>query len=170
MATPAMWERMIALKELPATLDDILDAYEAPLMRRLREARPPLPGAKRLLRRLREARVPLGLCSASYRRWIDAILAAAGIARDFDVIVAGDDVTRTKPDPAPYLQAARALGVAPGACVVVEDSVNGLTSALAAGAHVIQLRATATAAEPMPGVARVIASLAEFPLELVAPP
>lgn len=168
MATPAMWERMIALNRLPARLEDILDAYEAPLIRRLREPRPPLPGAKELLHTLYDAGVPLALCSASYRRWIDAILAAAGIARDFDVIVGGDDVERTKPDPEPYLKAARALGFAPQECVVVEDSVNGLRSAIASGAYVIQLRATSTAAEPMAGVARVITSLADFPLELVA--
>ena len=46
MATPAMWAKMIALKQLPATLDEILEAYEGPLMARLREPRPPLPGAR----------------------------------------------------------------------------------------------------------------------------
>ena len=52
-ATPVMWERMIALKRLPAPLDEILQMYEAPLMERLRQPRPPLPGARELLERLR---------------------------------------------------------------------------------------------------------------------
>lgn len=167
MATPVMWRQVIDLFSIPASLDEILEAYEPPLMARLREPRPPLPGAKELLAKLRALGVPLGLCTASYRRWVEAILPSAGIAKDFDVIVAGDDVARTKPDPQPYIQAARALGFAPEQCVIVEDSASGLTSALASGAHVIQLRATSTAADPMPGVARVITALAEFPLELV---
>ena len=167
MATPVMWRQVIDLFDIPATLDEIIEAYEPPLMARLREPRPPLPGAKELLAKLRALGVPLGLCTASYRRWVEAILPSAGIAQDFDVIVAGDDVARTKPDPQPYIQAAHALGFAPEQCVVVEDSASGLTSALASGAHVIQLRATSTAADPMPGVAQVITALAEFPLRLV---
>jgi HAD superfamily hydrolase (TIGR01509 family) len=167
MATPVMWRQVIDLFQIPASLDEILEAYEPPLMARLREPRPPLPGAKDLLARLRGRGVPLGLCTASYRRWVEAILPSAGIAQDFDVIVAGDDVARTKPDPQPYVQAARALGFAPEQCVVIEDSASGLTSALASGAYVIQLRATSTAADPMPGVAQVITALSEFPLELV---
>jgi beta-phosphoglucomutase-like phosphatase (HAD superfamily) len=83
------------------------------------------------------------------------------------VIVAGDDVERTKPDPQPYVKAAQALGFPPEQCVVIEDSVSGLTSALGSGAHVIQLRATSTAAAPQAGVARVITALAEFPVELL---
>jgi HAD superfamily hydrolase (TIGR01509 family) len=166
-ATPVMWERMIALKRLPARLDEILQMYEAPLMERLRQPRPPLPGARELLERLRARRVPIGLCTASYRRWAEAILGAAGIAADFDAIVAADDVERTKPDPQPYERAASLLGCTPQQCTVVEDSVSGLTSALASGAHVIQLRATGTSAAPMAGVACVIGSLDEFPLRWV---
>ena len=168
MATPVMWRQVIELFGIPATLDEILEAYEPPLMARLREPRPPLPGAKDLLAKLRARGVPLGLCTASYRRWVEAILPSAGIAQDFDVIVAGDDVARTKPDPQPYIRAARTLGFAPEQCVVVEDSASGLTSALGSGAYVIQLRATGTAAEPKAGVARVITALAEFPLGLLA--
>ncbi len=167
-ATPAMWTAMIAIQELPATLEEILEAYEAPLMARLREPRPALPGARELLETLRARAVPLALCTASYRRWVDAILPAAGIDISFDAYATADVVTVTKPDPEPYLLAASQLGVAPARCIAVEDSVNGLTSALAAGMHVIQLRATKTAAAPQPGVAQVISSLAEFPLDLVA--
>jgi HAD superfamily hydrolase (TIGR01509 family) len=167
-ATPAMWGSMIELKQIPATLDEILNQYEGPLMRRLREPRPALPGARALIDALRARGTPIALCTASYRRWVDAILPAAGLADLFDAYSTADDVSKTKPDPAPYILAAEKLGAAPAQCISVEDSVNGLTSALAAGTHVIQLRATATAAPPQPGVALTIASLADFPMHLLA--
>jgi HAD superfamily hydrolase (TIGR01509 family) len=168
MATPAMWAKMIALKGLAAPLGEILQAYEAPLMARLREPRPPLPGARELIDELGSRGVPIALCTASYSRWAGVILGAAGLGGVFDVLSTADMVEATKPDPAPYLLAASKLGFAPERCIAVEDSTNGLTSALRSGACVIQLRATSTAAPPMPGVERVIGSLHDFPLELVA--
>jgi HAD superfamily hydrolase (TIGR01509 family) len=170
VATPAMWTQMIALKRLPATLDEILRAYETPLMTRLREPRPPLPGARELIDELRRRRIPIALCTASYGRWVDAILASAGLEGLFDALSTADMVDATKPDPAPYRLAAEQLGYLPERCIAVEDSRNGLTSALQAGCCVVQLRATATAAPPMDGVARVIESLRDFPLDWLTAP
>jgi HAD superfamily hydrolase (TIGR01509 family) len=167
-ATPVTWSGLIKLKQLPVALDDVIAQYEAPLMERLRQPRPALPGARELVERLRARRVPIALCTASYSRWIDAILPSAGLGGLFDAISSADMVERTKPDPAPYALAAEKLGLRPAQCVAIEDSVNGVTSALLAGTHVVQLRATETAAAPVDGVAMVIHSLNEFPMELVA--
>jgi beta-phosphoglucomutase-like phosphatase (HAD superfamily) len=51
--------------------------------------------------------------------------------------VCAGDVAATKPDPEPYLLAAKLLGAEPGRCVVLEDSPNGVASAEAAGCRVI---------------------------------
>ena len=169
METPATWTRMIATQELPVALDDVIAAYEPVLMQQLRQPRPALPGARELVTGLRDRGVPIALCTASYQRWVDAILPSAGLDGLFDVLSTCDMVTKTKPQPEPYLLAAEKLGIAPALCIAIEDSTNGLTSALRAGMHVIQLRATGTAADPMPGVARIISSLRDFPLELVVP-
>jgi len=166
-ATPVTWSGLIALRSLPVSLEDVLVEYETPLMARLREPRPPLPGARELLERLRSHGVPVALCTASYSRWVEAVLGGAGLAGMFDALSTADMVERTKPDPAPYALAASKLGLEASACVAVEDSVSGTTSALAAGCHVVQLRATATAAPPVAGVAHVIHALEAFPLELV---
>ncbi len=56
-----------------------------------------------------------------------------------DLIVSGDDITKGKPAPESYLQAAEKLGVSPDECLVLEDSVNGVKSALAAGMKVIAI-------------------------------
>lgn len=166
-ATESMWASIIAMRDLPVTVDAMVAAYEAPLMERLRQPRPPLPGVKELLAKLRARGVPVALCTASFSRWVDAILPAAGIDHAFDAISTADMVERSKPDPAPYLLAAEKLGLPASTCIAVEDSRNGVTSALGAGAYVIQLRATESAAAPVPGVARVITSLADFPTELL---
>jgi HAD superfamily hydrolase (TIGR01509 family) len=169
-ATPATWAGLIALKRLPVSLGDVLREYEGPLMQRLRQPRPPLPGARELIERLRARRVPIALCTASYMRWVDAILAGAGLSGLFDALSTADMVLQTKPDPAPYARAATKLGLQPGQCIAIEDSANGITSALRAGARVVQLRATETAAPPMDrdGVALIIHSLEEFPMEWLA--
>jgi HAD superfamily hydrolase (TIGR01509 family) len=167
METPATWTKMIAMQGLPVELVDVIEAYEPVLMTRLREPRPALPGARELVVELHDRGVPVALCTASYKRWVDAILPSAGLDGLFDVLSTCEMVTKTKPQPEPYLLAAEKLGIAPELCVAIEDSTNGLNSALRAGMHVIQLRATGTAAPPMPGVARIISSLHDFPLDLV---
>ncbi len=170
MATTEMWTRVIALKDVPASLDSIVEAFEEPLMMRLREPRPALPHARELIERLRARGVPVGLCTASYTRWVEAILGGAGLLGLFDAMSTADMVELTKPDPAPYLLAAKLLGAPAEECIAVEDSVSGLTAAMRADTHVIQLRATSTAAQPMDGVAAVITSLADFPEPLLARP
>lgn len=167
-ATPHTWNTLRERFGITATLDEVLERYEPPLMKRLRETRPALPGARDLLDALRARGVPVALCTASYLRWVEAILPASGLDGLFDALSTADMVERTKPDPAPYALAAEKLGFAPEECVAIEDSRNGLASAMAAGCCTIQLRATETAAPPMPGAARVIHSLADFPLDLVS--
>ena len=64
----------------------------------------------------------------------------------FDAILTSEDFSASKPDPDCYLKAAARLQVAPSACVVFEDSFNGLRSGRAAGMYVVGL-ATTNAAE-----------------------
>lgn len=91
------------------------------------------PGAKELLASLREAGVKTGLVTMSTRRMALTVVDLIDFPA-FDVIIAGDDATRPKPFPDPYLQACEALGVAPEDTVAIEDSPNGLRSAIASGA------------------------------------
>jgi HAD superfamily hydrolase (TIGR01509 family) len=97
------------------------------------------PGAAELLRAVAAAGLPTALVSASHRVLVDLVLAALreqGVP-PFAVTVAGDEVARTKPDPAPYLRAAELLGVDIARAVVLEDSANGVQAGWAAGAHVV---------------------------------
>jgi HAD superfamily hydrolase (TIGR01509 family) len=97
----------------------------------------PMPGAVALLAALADEGVPVALVSNSRRGFVERGLRAAGFENTFGVIVSSDDVARPKPAPDAYLAAAAALGVAPEACAVLEDSPTGLAAARAAGALTI---------------------------------
>lgn len=83
---------------------------------------------------LLEARgVRLAVASASFYRIIDAVLERFDLRGRFDVVHSAEDEPRGKPDPAVYLTTADKLGVAADACIALEDSVNGVLAAKAAG-------------------------------------
>jgi HAD superfamily hydrolase (TIGR01509 family) len=94
------------------------------------------PGAAELLARLRAAGIPMALVTATRRHLTEVALATIGPAY-FGAVVCGDDLDETKPHPMPYRTAAALLEVDVRACVAIEDSPNGVTSALAAGAVVL---------------------------------
>jgi HAD superfamily hydrolase (TIGR01509 family) len=86
------------------------------------------------------AQVPLtkACASNSYRPYVENVLARTGLAKFFGSrFFCADAVPNPKPAPDVYLAAARGLGLAPSACLVVEDSVTGVTAATAAGMTVL---------------------------------
>jgi HAD superfamily hydrolase (TIGR01509 family) len=82
-------------------------------------------------------RVPMAVASSSYRDRLDLSLRTTGLAGSFEASVAGDEVAEGKPSPDLFVEAARRLGVEPGACVAVEDTPAGIESAVAAGMWVV---------------------------------
>ena len=100
-----------------------------------RDGVPVQPGARELLASVKAAGLPHALVTSSERGFMDAVLASTGMR--FDVLVCAQDVTATKPDPEPYLLAAKLVGVHPADCFALEDSPNGVASAEAAGCRVI---------------------------------
>ncbi|KOV91166.1 MULTISPECIES: HAD family hydrolase [unclassified Streptomyces] len=103
---------------------------------------PLMPGAARLLAELSEYEIPTALVSASHRRIIDRVLSVLG-PHHFRLSIAGDEVTRTKPFPDPYLLAAAGLGADPARCAVVEDTATGVAAAEAAGCRVVAVPSVA---------------------------
>jgi HAD superfamily hydrolase (TIGR01509 family) len=116
--------------------DEIVDLVVTRLLDRYRVGLPLLPGAVEVVHRLGR-RWPLGLASSANRVVIDAVLADAGIGRDFAATVSAEEVARGKPAADVYLEVARRLGELPTDCVAVEDSANGIRSARSAGMSVI---------------------------------
>ncbi|MGC0209723.1 HAD-IA family hydrolase [Streptomyces levis] len=102
-----------------------------------------LPGTRAFLDSLPAER--WAVVTSATRRLAEARLEAVGILPK--TLVAADDVTRGKPDPEPYLLAARSLGVDPADCVVFEDAPAGLAAGRAAGMTTVALTTTHRADE-----------------------
>ncbi|HEY0306978.1 MAG TPA: HAD family phosphatase, partial [Acidobacteriaceae bacterium] len=77
--------------------------------------------------------IPFAVVSGSRRDSVVASLKALGILDRFETLVCAGDYTKSKPDPEPYLIAAKRLGVKPEDCLVFEDTDMGIESATAAG-------------------------------------
>jgi HAD superfamily hydrolase (TIGR01509 family) len=123
------------------------------------------PGAAALLSLLGQAGIPLALVSSSHRDLLDAVFDAVGHGH-FVASVAGDEVTRRKPDPEPYLRAAALLGVSAADCVVLEDSASGALAGIAAGCRTVLVPSV----RPVPAVpvAAVVPSLREVTLTMLS--
>lgn len=102
----------------------------------------PQPGLKEFLAEAERNGLKSAVGSSGYRVNVDFVLERCDIARHFSAIVAGDEVTRCKPDPEIYLTAAAKLGLRPEECVVFEDAEAGIESAKRAGIKVVALATT----------------------------
>lgn len=142
-----------------STINKILSDYfptdemKADLLQRISEFERTMPfpifeGVTEFLSELRAKGIPAVIATSSapekmeqlYKRIPDFI-------SQFDGIVTGADVTKSKPDPECYCIAAKLVGCDPGDCCVFEDSVNGLAAGMASGATVIGLTTTLPASE-----------------------
>lgn len=93
-----------------------------------------VPGVATLIARLRERAVPLSLVTSSWRARVEHVLQQHDLTSAFDSIICRDDVRSGKPAPDPYRLAAAQLGRQSDECLVFEDSVSGVQSAISSGA------------------------------------
>lgn len=125
---------------------------------------PVKPGLTGLLRGLQARGVLCAVASSSPRATVERYLCLTGLTDSYAAVVGAEDITRSKPAPDSFLTAARALNVPPAACLVLEDSANGLRAARAAGMTAVCIpdlalpepEALACAAAVLPGLDRVL--------------
>lgn len=111
----------------------------------------PLPGAVEFLDTLKAKGIPIALVTSSNGLKMDHLWHdMPGFKEKFDVIITGDQVSHSKPDPEGYLTAAAALGVDPKRCAVFEDSLQGVKAGKEAGAFVIGVAGTLKASDIQP--------------------
>ena len=106
-------------------------------------ARRAFPGAQELVRSCQQAGLKVAVASSADRIKIVANLRKIGLPPEgWDAIVCAEDVQKKKPAPDIFLAAARKVRLAPQACVVIEDALNGIQAAQAAGMRCVAVAQT----------------------------
>lgn len=123
------------------------------------------PGICRLVDEAHAAGMRLGVCTTARESSVMAVLDLMGAERKarFDHVLAGDIVSRKKPDPAVYRLAAERFGLDPRECMVIEDSNIGMRAALSAGMNCIITTSSYTFDEDFTGARQVVPELGDPP-------
>lgn len=95
-----------------------------------------MPGVISLLEKLTTRDIRRAVVSSSSHHWVDGWLEKLDFGGHFESVVCRGDAPRIKPAPDLYLEAAKRLGLEPAECLVIEDSLNGMHAAQAAGMNV----------------------------------
>ena len=147
-----------------ASCREVAEAIVARVIELIEREGEPMPGVVEAIDWSRREGWRLGLASSSPRRLIDCVLTRLKIGRAIEVAHSAEHEIAGKPHPAVYLSTANALGIDPIACVAVEDSVNGVLSALAAGMRCIAIPPAETKDDPRFAQATIcLKSLLELP-------
>ncbi|MCZ0211260.1 HAD family hydrolase [Streptomyces achromogenes] len=147
-------------RRLPKDFDEVFHARVfAAFERELR----PVPGVTDVLEKLAADGVPYCVASSGSHERIRVGHRTTGLDRWFtdERIFSSEDVGRGKPAPDLFLYAAQRMGVAPGRCVVVEDSPLGVQAAVAAGMDVYGFTAM-TPPERLAGAGRLFSDMGEL--------
>ena len=100
---------------------------------------PVKPGVRELFAYLNEAGLPMALATSSYRPNVERLFRVTGLENPFSVVVTGDTLEHSKPDPEIFLRAARGMNVPIQECMIIEDSFNGVIAGSAAGAITVMV-------------------------------
>lgn len=146
---------------------ETMDAYKRQVYLKLFENVPLVAGIQEFLPHAKQTFNKLGVATSATPRDFSLAAQKYRLQLWFDVIVTGEDSTRHKPDPEPYLKAMAMLDVAGPETLVIEDSPNGIQSATSANCTVVGIT---TAFEPnelrLAGADVIVTSFAELEREL----
>ena len=133
-----VWKAFLDRHPMEIDLPAMQARKEALFLERARQNRPFFPGALELIEKL-QGRMRMAVASGSNLRIIREALKIGRLEGVFETIASAEEVARGKPHPDVFLLAAERLNVAPKDCYVLEDSVNGVHAANAAGMRSIAI-------------------------------
>lgn len=135
-------EKMISDFNLPISMEEFVQEKRSAYLALFKEEGiPPTEGLVDAVSALHKM-LPLGIASSSQVQDIETITTKFGIRDLFKVILSGHQVPNGKPAPDVYLKVSEMLGIEPGLCGVIEDTVTGIRSAKSAGMSCIGITTT----------------------------
>lgn len=134
----------VARYRLPLTPLELVDRKESVLARLFAAESIPQPGLSGILEQARRLGIPMAVASSATLPTIELVTETLSVRQYFHNLTSGDEVENGKPAPDVFLLAARRLGVAPSGCLVIEDTLNGIRAAKAAGMTCVAIPCQAT--------------------------
>lgn len=116
-----------------ALRDEFLSIYEGALLQRTAVFDEMQP----VLEAIESAGLPWGIVTNKAERFAKPVVHGLGLHKRASALICGDTTAHAKPHPAPLLEAARRMNVAPGACVYVGDDLRDVQAGRAAGMHTL---------------------------------
>ncbi len=159
------------LHHLPDSLESLAKEIYAQFAEFYKKEQPFFPGFTTFFAQIRAQHLKTALATNTPHRLINQIQTRPSLKTLFgERIYTCEDVgNRVKPAPDLYLFAAHKLGITPAQCLVIEDSIRGVTAAKAAGMTCIRLTTTHTTRKTLAGEDLVAPGYAEIPQKLLAP-
>ncbi len=154
------WNRRLTPEEIDRMDREKEDLYREIAAKRL----PAMPGAADFVKKLYDAGVPMSVGSSGPGYNVHFVMEKLGIVPYLKGIVSGTDVVHGKPAPDIFLLCAEKMGIAPGRCVVLDDSKSGITAARAAGMKIVGFFSQGHKVEEYEGVDLLVHSFAELTL------
>ena len=138
MSAFPMWEKVKRDAQRSESVEELIKFHRDYFFKRLPEVKVPLvPHVKDVLEKFKNEGKHLSLASSSGRKLIDIFTQQTNIAHYFEVIMSGDDVKYSKPNPEIFLKVAQWYGLPATQFTVIEDSTNGVKAAKSANMRCI---------------------------------
>ncbi|MSQ25019.1 MAG: HAD family phosphatase [Dehalococcoidia bacterium] len=158
------WQWVMDHFHLPGKISQWKAPYDRAVVDILSRKVERAPGLMELLDAITQRKLKIGLATSSQLNWAETVLARLKVRDRFLTIATAEMVAEAKPAPDLYLFAARQLGVAPAACIAIEDSPRGIGSAKNAGITTVAVRTPSTEGMDISAADYIIDSLGEFDL------
>ena len=138
---PAMWKIIKEENQLEQSIEALIELQMRIKLDFLEKNNfVAIDGVLELLNNIQAKKIPLAIASSSPRIFIEAVIVKIQIEKYFQIVVSGEEVPKSKPEPDVFLKAAELLDVKPERCIVIEDSKSGTLAAKSAGMKCVGFR------------------------------
>lgn len=163
MSAFPMWEKVKRDAQRSESVEELIKFHRDYFFKRLPEVKVPLvPHVKDVLEKFKNEGKHLSLASSSGRKLIDIFTQQTNIAHYFEVIMSGDDVKYSKPNPEIFLKVAQWYRLPATQFTVIEDSTNGVKAAKSAGMQCVGFQNPLSGGQDLSQADSVIHSMQEL--------